>query len=74
MIQVGEFLLYMRRTSVTRNELRSGETLDFHLYDDNWTEMDFNDSEWGGVTVKKTKPCRRAAKMLLSTHSRNMYA
>ena len=44
------------KTAVVRNELRSGETFDFRLYDESWTEMDFKDSEWGGVTVKAQNP------------------
>ena len=45
-VSTDESFLCKNESFVTRNELRSGETFDCRLYDENWKDFDFDDTAW----------------------------
>lgn len=51
------------KSFVINNQLRSGETFDARLYDENWKNVDFDDSKWHKTVVDDTfKPLLKECK------------
>jgi len=44
------------KTAVYFNALRSGERFDARLYDEHWTDVDYDDSDWQFVKIDDTPP------------------